>query len=141
MKNRILTLLVVLLSASTILFAVLWQAAAHDSSDLRLMAVSEAGEAYEHFTEFSKSEDETDFICGLSALRAFSTAYTLLTEGTVRYPDHAMLNELCGTLLSSPETAEEHIGELTDITGLLSEDIEDITALSRLSELLKTLTH
>lgn len=141
MKNRILTILVVLLSASTILFAVLWQAAAHDRSDLRLMAVSEAGEAYEAFAEFRKTGDETEFICGISALRAFSTAYTLLTEGTVRYPDHAMLKELCGTLLSSPAEAKKHIDELTEIMELLSKDAEDLTALSRMSELLKTLTH
>ena len=90
MKKHIMTILIVILSFTTILFAVLWQVAAHDRSDIRLMAKAGAGEAAECFAEFQKSGDETDFIRGVSALRTFSTAYTLMTEGTVRYPDHVM---------------------------------------------------
>ena len=141
MKNRIMTILIVVLSLTTVLFAVLWQVAAHDRSDIRLMAKAGAGEAAECFAEFQKSGDETDFIRGVSALRTFSTAYTLMTEGTVRYPDHAVINGLIGALLSSPASAKEHIRDLTGIMELLSKNPVDITALARLSELHTALTH
>ena len=94
MKKHIMTILIVILSFTTILFAVLWQVAAHDRSDIRLMAKAGAGEAAECFAEFQKSVDEADFIRGVSALRTFSTAYTLMTEGTVRYPDHMVIEGL-----------------------------------------------
>ena len=141
MKKHIMTILIVILSFTTILFAVLWQVAAHDRSDIRLMAKAGAGEAAECFAEFQKSGDETDFIRGVSALRTFSTAYTLMTEGTVRYPDHAVINGLTGALISSPASAKEHIRDLTGIMELFSKNPVDITALTRLSELQTALTH
>lgn len=141
MKKHIMTILIVILSFTTILFAVLWQVAAHDRSDIKLMAEAGAGEAAECFAEFQKSVDEADFIRGVSALRTFSTAYTLMTEGTVRYPDHNMIEGLIGALLSSPAAAKEHIRELTEIMELLSKNSVDITALTRLSELQTALTH
>ena len=141
MKKHIMTILIVILSFTTILFAVLWQVAAHDRSDIRLMAKDGAGETAECFAEFQKSGDEIDFVCGVSALRTFSTAYTLMTEGTVRYPDHNMIEGLIGALLSSPTAAKEHISELTEIMELLSKNPVDITALTRLSELQTALTH
>lgn len=141
MKKHIMTILIVILSFTTILFAVLWQVAAHDRSDIRLMAKAGAGEAAECFAEFQKSGDETDFIRGVSALRTFSTAYTLMTEGTVRYPDHVMIERLIGALISSPASAKEHIRDLTEIMELLSKNPVDITALTRLSELQTALTH
>ena len=141
MKKHIITILIVILSFTTILFAVLWQVAAHDRSDIRRMAEAGAGEAAECFAEFQKSGDETDFIRGVSALRTFSTAYTLMTEGTVRYPDHAVINGLIGALLSSPASAKEHIRDLTGIMELFSKNPVDITALTRLSELQTALTH
>lgn len=141
MKKHIMTILIVILSFTTILFAVLWQVAAHDRSDIRLMAKAGAGEAAECFAEFQKSCDEADFIRGVSALRTFSTAYTLMTEGTVRYPDHVMIERLIGALISSPASAKEHIRDLTGIMELLSKDPVDITALTRLSELQTALTH
>lgn len=141
MKKHIMTILIVILSFTTILFAVLWQVAAHDRSDIRLMAKAGAGEAAECFAEFQKSVDEADFIRGVSALRTFSTAYTLMTEGTVRYPDHMMIERLIGALISSPASAKEHIRDLTEIMALLSKNPVDITALTRLSELHTALTH
>lgn len=141
MKNRIMTILIVILSVTTVLFAVLWQVAAHDKTDIKLMAEAGAGEAVEYFAEFQKSGDEVDFVCGVSALRTFSTAYTMMTEGTVRYPDHNMIEGLIGALLSSPAAAKEHISDLTEIMELLSRNAEDITALTRLSELHTTLAH
>ncbi len=141
MKKHIMTILIVILSFTTILFAVLWQVAAHDRSDIRLMAKAGAGEAAECFAEFQKSVDEADFIRGVSALRTFSTAYTLMTEGTVRYPDHVMIERLIGALISSPASAKEHIRDLTEIMELLSKNPVDITALTRLSELQTALTH
>ncbi len=141
MKKHIMTILIVILSFTTILFAVLWQVAAHDRSDIRLMAKAGAGEAAECFAEFQKSVDEADFIRGVSALRTFSTAYTLMTEGTVRYPDHMMIERLIGALISSPASAKEHIRDLTEIMELLSKNPVDITALTRLSELQTALTH
>lgn len=141
MKKHIMTILIVILSFTTILFAVLWQVAAHDRSDIRLMAKAGAGEAAECFAEFQKSGDEADFIRGVSALRTFSTAYTLMTEGTVRYPDHMMIERLIGALISSPASAKEHIRDLTEIMELLSKNPVDITALTRLSELHTALTH
>ena len=141
MKTRIMTILIVVLSLTTVLFAVLWQVAARDRSDIRRMAEAGAGEAAECFAEFQKSGDETDFIRGVSALRTFSTAYTLMTEGTVRYPDHVMIEGLIGALISSPASAKEHIRDLTGIMELLSQNPVDITALARLSELRTALTH
>lgn len=141
MKNRIMTILIVVLSLTTVLFAVLWQVAARDRSDIRRMAEAGTGEAAECFAEFQKSGDETDFIRGVSALRTFSTAYTLMTEGTVRYPDHVMIERLIGALISSPASAKEHIRDLTGIMELLSKNPVDITALARLSELHTALTH
>lgn len=141
MKKHIMTILIVILSFTTILFAVLWQVAAHDRSDIRLMAKAGAGEAAECFAEFQKSGDDADFIRGVSALRTFSTAYTLMTEGTVRYPDHMMIERLIGALISSPASAKEHISDLTEIMELLSKNPVDITALTRLSELQTALTH
>ena len=141
MKKHIMTILIVILSFTTILFAVLWQVAAHDRSDIRLMAKSGAGETAECFAEFQKSGDDADFIRGVSALRTFSTAYTLMTEGTVRYPDHMMIERLIGALISSPASAKEHIRDLTGIMELLSKNQVDITALTRLSELQTALTH
>lgn len=105
------------------------------------MAKAGAGEAAECFAEFQKSGDEIDFIRGVSALRTFSTAYTLMTEGTVRYPDHMMIERLIGALISSPASAKEHIRDLTEIMELLSKNPVDITALTRLSELQTALTH
>ena len=140
MKKHIMTILIVILSFTTILFAVLWQVAAHDRSDIRLMAKAGAGEAAECFAEFQKSGDEIDFIRGVSALITFSTAYTLMTEGTVRYPDHMVIEGLIGALLSSPTAAKEHIRDLTEIMELLSKNPVDITALTRLSELHTALT-
>lgn len=141
MKKHIMTILIVILSFTTILFAVLWQVAAHDRSDIRLMAKDGAGETAECFAEFQNGGDEIDFVCGVSALRTFSTAYTLMTEGTVRYPDHMVIEGLIGALLSSPTAAKEHIRELTEIMELLSKNPVDITALTRLSELQTALTH
>lgn len=141
MKKHIMTILIVILSFTTILFAVLWQVAAHDRSDIRLMAKAGAGETAECFAEFQKSGDDADFIRGVSALRTFSTAYTLMTEGTVRYPDHVMIERLIGALISSPASAKEHIRDLTEIMELLSKNPVDITALTRLSELHTALTH
>ena len=141
MKKRVMTILIVILSVTTVLFAVLWQVAAHDRSDIKLIAEAGAGEAAECFAEFQKSGDEADFIRGVSALRTFSTAYTLMTEGPVRYPDHNMIEGLIGALLSSPTAAKEHIRELTEIMELLSKNPVDITALTRLSELQTALTH
>lgn len=105
------------------------------------MAKAGAGEAAECFAEFQKSGDNADFIRGVSALRTFSTAYTLMTEGTVRYPDHVMIERLIGALISSPASAKEHIRDLTGIMELLSKNPVDITALARLSELRTALTH
>lgn len=141
MKKHIMTILIVILSFTTILFAVLWQVAAHDRSDIKLIAETGAGETAECFAEFQKSGDEADFIRGVSALRTFSTAYTLMTEGTVRYPDHMMIERLIGALISSPASAKEHIRDLTEIMELLSKNPVDITALTRLSELQTALTH
>lgn len=141
MKKHIMTILIVILSFTTILFAVLWQVAAHDRSDIRRMAEAGAGEAAECFAEFQKSGDNADFIRGVSALRTFSTAYALMMEGTVRYPDHVMIERLIGALISSPASAKEHIRDLTGIMELFSKNPVDITALTRLSELQTALTH
>lgn len=141
MKKHIMTILIVILSFTTILFAVLWQVAAHDRSDIRRMAKAGAGEAAECFAEFQKSGDDADFTRGVSALRTFSTAYTLMTEGTVRYPDHVMIERLIGALISSPASAKEHIRDLTGIMELFSKNPVDKTALTRLSELQTALTH
>lgn len=141
MKNRIAKTLIIVLALTSVVFCALWQRAAHDSSELETLAQSEASAAYEHFSDFQKSGDDSDYRQGVAAFYAFGDAYGLLTEGTSKASNRVFCDEVYACMISSPERAKEHISEIAGIIKLLSEDVSDETGHTRMLELRNALKY
>lgn len=139
MKKRILIILIVVLSLSSILLFTLWQKELHNKSNIERIAQSEASEAYRSFSEYQASGNESDYWAGVSAFHAYQEAYHLLTEDTNKATNSTFCNEVYGSLLCTPERSMAHISDIVDVMGILSENVMDETGYVRMSELRNTI--
>ena len=141
MKNRIAKILIIVLALASAVFCVLWQRAAHDRSELENLAQSEAAAAYEHFSDFQKSGDDSDYRQGAAAFYAFRDVYGLLTENTSKAANRVFCDEVYACIISSPERAKEHVSEIVGTMKLLSTDIFDESGHARMLELRNALKY
>lgn len=139
MKKSVAAVLGVVFAISTVVFCVLWQRAAHDTSKLEAFAQAEAQEAYIHFADYQDSKDNADYWQGVAAFHAFTDAYGVLTEGTNKSANRVFCDEVYGTMTQSPEQSQAHIEEIASVMKLLSEDITNETAHAKMLELRNTL--
>lgn len=135
MKNKLAAVLAVVLALTTVVFCVLWQRAAHDTSELEAFAQAEAQKAYTHFADYQSGKDDTDYWQGVAAFHAFTDAYGVLTEGANKSANRVFCNEVYAAMTQSPEQSQAHIEEIVTVMKLLSEDITDETAYAKVSEL------
>ena len=141
MKNKLAAVLAVVLALLAVVFCVLWQRAAHDTSELEAFAQAEASEAYTHFADYQSDKDDADYWQGVAAFHAFTDAYGTLTEGTNKSANRAFCNEVYAAMTQSPEQLQAHIDDIVSVMKLLSENITDETAYTQMLELRNALEH
>lgn len=139
MKRSVATILIIVLTLSTIAFCVLWQRTAHNQSDFATFAQAEANKAYTSFSAYQESGDDGDYWQGVAAFYAFQEAYGLLTEDTSKSTNRIFCNEVCGSLVLSPEQAKAHISDIARVMKMLSENVMDEGAYAQMAELRNTL--
>ncbi len=138
MKNRIKTILIICLAASTLLFVFLWQSEKNEKSykdDVQLLAQSSARSSYEHFVEYQKNGDESSYWYGVADFRAFEQAYQLLIVNTNKNSDYLFCNEVYGLLVLTPEKCQERIADIIETMELLAKDVEDVNGYNKMSSL------
>ena len=77
MKKRFEVFLIVCLSISTLIFALLWQSQKNDKNDIRALAQASAADACAQFTEYQTDGCESSYWYGVAAFRSFQQAYHL----------------------------------------------------------------
>lgn len=140
MKNRVLIILMVIIALTAGIFCALWQSTAHDRSELKTLAQSNAAEAYERFSDFQNRGDDSDYWGGVAAFRVFQQSYTVLSDGE-NQTNRTWSEEIYGLLLLSPEEMKPHISDCAEIMQMLSEDITNENAFLRMSQLCNTIEH
>lgn len=141
MKKRIQAAVIICLVISSVVFAMLWQGEKRNRDDVRLLAQSAAAQAYASFQSFQATGEESDYWSAVADFRAFEQAYHLLTENTNKSDNYIFCNEVYGSLLLFPEKSQEHISQVIEVMGILSEDLEDALGHSKMSSLRNTLEH
>ena len=141
MKKKLAAVLAVVLALLAVVFCVLWQKAAHDTSELEAFAQAEASEAYTHFADYQSGKDDTDYWQGVAAFHAFTDAYGVLTEDTNKSANRVFCDEVYGSMTQSPEQSQAHIEDIVSVMKLLSENITDETAYAKMLELRNTLKY
>ena len=141
MKKRFEVFLIVCLSISTLIFALLWQSQKHDTNDLRALAQARAADACAQFTEYQADGCESSYWYGVAAFRSFQQACYSLTEGTDKAVNYTFCNEVYGYLVLRPEISQSHISELIETMSILSLDVEDENGYIKMSELRNSLKH
>lgn len=141
MKNKLAAVLSVVLALLAVVFCVLWQRAAHDTSELEAFAQAEALKAYTYFTDYQDSRDDADYWQGVAAFHAFTDAYGVMTEDTNKSTNRAFCDEVYSSLTQSLEQSQAHIEEIASVMKLLSENVTDETAYAQMSNLRNTLEH
>lgn len=139
MKNKLAAVLAVVFALSAVVFCVLWQRAAHDTSELEAFAQAEAQKAYTHFADYQSGKDDADYWQGVAAFHAFADAYGVLTENTNKSTNRVFCNEVYAAMTRSPEQSQAHISDIVSVMKLLSENITDETAYAKVSDLRNTL--
>lgn len=141
MKKRIQVILIVCLSISTLVFALLWQWQKNDKDDIRALAQASAADAYTRFAEYQADGCESSYWYGVAAFRSFQQAYYSLTEGTNKAVNYTFCNEVYGCLVLSPEKSRSHISEIVETMRILSLDVQDENGYIGMSELRNDLKH
>lgn len=141
MKKRLEVFLIVCLSISTLVFALLWQSEKNNKDDIRALAQASAADAYIQFTEYETDGCESSYWYGVAAFRSFQQAYYSLTEGTNKADNYTFCNEVYGYLVANPEISQSYISEIIETMSILSLDVEDENGYIRMSELRNSLKH
>ena len=139
MKKRFGALLIVCLSVSTLVFALLWQSQKNNKDDIRALAQASAADACIQFTEYQTDGCESSYWYGVAAFRSFQQAYDSLTEGTNKAVNYTFCNEVYGCLVLRPEDSQSYISEIIETMRILSLDVEDENGYIRMSELRNSL--
>ena len=139
MKKRFGALLIVCLSVSTLVFALLWQSQKHNKDDIRALAQASAADACIQFTEYQTDGCESSYWYGVAAFRSFQQAYDSLTEGTNKAVNYTFCNEVYGCLVLRPKDSQSYISEIIETMRILSLDVEDENGYIRMSELRNSL--
>ncbi len=135
MKKTVSVLLIICLAVTSALFCGLWLRERDGRDDMRRLAQSGATEAYESFSDFAASGEESDYWRGTAAFRSFEQAYQMLVEGTNREDNVIFCNEVYAALLLSPEKSRAHMAEICQVMELLAKDVEDMAGYARMAEL------
>ncbi len=135
MKNRILTILIICLAISTLVFSILWYNEKTNKDDLRLLAQSSASDAYSQFTEYQERGNDSSYWYGVAAFRSFQQAYYLLTENTNDVFNYTSCNIVYGVLVLAPDKCREYISEIAAVMEILKEDVENENGYIRMTEL------
>ena len=135
MKKQIYRIMIAALLLAAVAFCVLWQRALHDTSNVVAIAQAGAAEAYRQFEAYQEEGRDGDYWAGVAAYSSFQRAYGSLALNRDKSANYAFCNEVYGSLLYSPERSKERISELVDVMKLLSENVLDERAYSRMSEL------
>ena len=139
MKKRFEAFLIVCLSISTLIFALLWQSQRNNKDDIRALAQASAADACIQFTEYQTDGCESSYWYGVAAFRSFQQAYHSLTEGTNKAANYTFCNEVYGYLVLSPEISQSYISEIIETMSILSLDVEDENGHIKMSELRNSL--
>ena len=141
MKKPFEVFLIVCLSVSTLVFALLWQSQKNNKDDIRALAQAGAADACIQFTEYQTNGHESSYWGGVAAFRSFQQAYHSLTEGTNKAVNYTFCNEVYGYLVLNPENSQSYISEIIETMRILSSDVEDENGYIRMSELRNSLKH
>lgn len=135
MKKKAAAVLIICLTISSVVFAVLWQRAENGKDDIRQLAQASASDAWSQFVEYQANGEASSYWYGVAAFRSFEQAYYLLTEGTNKSSNYAFCNEVYGCLVLSPEKSQKHIAEIIEVMEILSLNVEDEAGYVRMAEL------
>lgn len=135
MKKKLAAVLIICLTISSLLFAVLWQRAENSKDEIRQLAQASALDAYSQFVEYQTNGEASSYWYGVAAFRSFEQAYYLLTEGTNKSSNYVFCNEVYGYLVLSPEKSQKHIAEMIEVMEILSVDVENEDGYLRMADL------
>ena len=135
MKNRSVSLFIVLLAISTVVFAVLWRMEMNNKDDFRQLAQWSVTNAYTSFVEYQERGDESSYWNGVAEFKSFQNAYHILTEGTNKATNYTFCNEVYADLVFAPETCQNQIQKIVEVMELLSLDVQDENGYIGMSQL------
>lgn len=135
MKKKAAAVLIICLTISSVVFAVLWQRAENGKDDIRQLAQASASDAWSQFVEYQANGEASSYWYGVAAFRSFEQAYYLLTEGTDKSSNYAFCNEVYGCMVLSPEKSQKHIAEIIEVMEILSQNVEDEAGYVRMADL------
>lgn len=135
MKNRLISVFIVLLAISTVVFAVLWRMEMNNKDDFRQLAQWSATNAYTSFVEYQERGDESSYWNGVAEFKSFQNAYHALTEGTNKATNYTFCNEVYADLVFAPENCQKQIEKIVEVMELLSLDVQDENGYIGMSEL------
>ncbi len=135
MKNRIQTIIIICLTALTLLFGFLWQREKSNRADLRMLAQASAKDAYTQFASYQERGEESDYWKGVAAFRSFEQAYYLLTENTNKNGNYVFCNEVYGDLVLHPQKCQEYMADIIAVLDILTRDVESENGHLKMSEL------
>lgn len=135
MKKKVAAVLIICLTISSLLFAVLWQRAENSKDEIRQLAQASALDAYSQFVEYQMNGEASSYWYGVAAFRSFEQAYYLLTEGTNKSSNYVFCNEVYGCLVLSPEKSQKHIAEIIEVMEILSVNVENEDGYLRMADL------
>ena len=135
MKARAKTAFLIVFALAALVFGALWQRAAHDDTDIRLLAQSAAAEACDRFDSYCSLGTESDYWGGTAGFYAFMQAYRLLSDGTPQASNASLCSEVYGMLLLHPERAQAHLDEVVEALRLAAADPMDQHIYLRFADL------
>lgn len=122
MKKRILVAAVGIFLL-IVVCAVLWQYHASPNDTMEEMCGSSVHAALEHFRNYEKQKNESEYMAGVAEFRTYMTAYLCLLDGRSN-TDYIWCNILYGDMILNPENVKAHMSELVAALEYLVEDYD-----------------
>lgn len=113
---------------------VLWGKVDAEREKLTDLGSSEITSAAQHFDDYSKSGEDSDYYYGVADFRSFMQSYLASLDGSSD-GDYLEMNKLYGSMVLSPERVQQHTAELLEIFSYLTEDYTDQNGYLRMMEL------
>jgi len=135
MKKVAISVLIICLCMSTVLFAFLWSSQKNSNDKVIALAQNQATCSFVYFTTFKESGEIRYYWNGVASFRAFQEAYGMVLNDKNHSSDYLKCCEFYAQLLLGPEKSQHYISEICNIMELLSIDMQDENAYSQMMDL------
>lgn len=139
--RKILILIIVCLSISSVVFGFLWQKEKADKSGYLIMAQAGANDAAIQFSEYQNNGKIEHYWYGVASFRVFEQAYYSFAEGTNKSSNYSICNDVYGNLVLFPEKCQPQIAEIIEVMEIIANDANDRNGFILMENLRNSLNH